>query len=71
MKLVYERVKLVIEPSSAVTLAVVLYSSEFRASLNDIAQKRGKNGSLNVGIVFSGGNVDLATLSDLFKRIKI
>lgn len=71
MKLVYERVKLVIEPSSAVTLAVVLYSSEFRVSLNDIAQKRGKNDSLNVGIVFSGGNVDLATLSDLFKRIKI
>lgn len=70
MKLVYERVKLVIEPSSAVTLAVVLYSPEFRASLNDIARKRGKNGSLNVGIVFSGGNVDLATLSDLFKRIE-
>lgn len=71
MHLVYERMKLVIEPSSAVTLAVVLYSDAFRESLEKIAGKRGKKdiGELNVGLVFSGGNVDLKTLSSLFSRV--
>ena len=69
MKLVYERMKIVIEPSSAVTLAVVLYSAEFKRSLLEIAQRRSKT-DLSVGIVFSGGNVDLTTLSDLFERIQ-
>ena len=68
MKHVYERVKLVIEPSSAVTLAVVLYSKEFQESLLKLATSKGKK-DLNVGIVFSGGNVDFSTLSALFQNI--
>ncbi|MCA9632544.1 MAG: pyridoxal-phosphate dependent enzyme [Myxococcales bacterium] len=50
MRLVWERMKLVIEPSAAVPVAVVL-SEEFRAL-----------GLRRVGVVLSGGNVDLAEL---------
>jgi threonine dehydratase len=51
MKAVYERMKLVIEPSAAVGVAVLL-SAEFK-SLPGIRR---------VGVVLCGGNVDLATL---------
>ena len=49
MKLVWERMKIIIEPSSAVALAAVIKSQN---------QFRGKR----VGIIFSGGNVDLTKL---------
>ena len=53
MKLVYERMKIIIEPSSAVTLALVLKHKE---------EFSGKK----VGIIFSGGNVDLAIAGKWF-----
>ncbi|HUJ74037.1 MAG TPA: pyridoxal-phosphate dependent enzyme, partial [bacterium] len=49
MRLVWERMKIVIEPSAAVPLAAIMEGT--------IAVK-----GLRVGIVFSGGNVDLARL---------
>ncbi len=49
MRLVYERMKIVIEPSCAVPLAVLLKNKE-------------KYSGQNVGIILSGGNVDLAKL---------
>ncbi len=49
MRLVWERLKLVIEPSAAVGVAVVL-SDEFRAV----------EGVARVGVILCGGNVDLA-----------
>jgi len=53
MKLVWERMKIIIEPSSAVTVAAVLRKSkENPKSLHN----------KNVGIIISGGNVDLAKL---------
>ncbi len=54
MKLVYERMKIVVEPSAAVPLAAVLKQKEIF---------RGKR----VGIILSGGNVDLAKLAEWFK----
>jgi len=51
MKLVFERMKLVVEPSGAVPLAAVL-SRRFAAL----------EGLKRVGVVFSGGNVDLDAL---------
>ena len=55
MKLVYERMKLVVEPSAAVPLAAVI-----------------KNPSLfkgkKVGIIFSGGNVDITKFGDWFAK---
>ena len=51
MRLMWERAKLLIEPSAAVAVAAVL-SAEFQA-LTDIH---------HVGVVLSGGNVDLERL---------
>ncbi|MDZ7764335.1 MAG: pyridoxal-phosphate dependent enzyme [Melioribacteraceae bacterium] len=49
MRLVWERMKVIIEPSSAVPLAVVLNNkNKFKDKL--------------VGIILSGGNVDLNKL---------
>lgn len=55
MRLVWDRLKIIIEPSAAVPLAVVLNSRE---------KFLGKN----VGIIFSGGNVDLEKICELFAR---
>ena len=49
MRLMWERMKIVVEPSSAVCLAAVL------ANPGDVNGRR-------VGIIVSGGNVDLARL---------
>ena len=49
MRLIWERVKLVVEPSSAVTLAAVL-------------KERDRFRGRQVGLVLSGGNVDLERL---------
>ena len=49
MKLIWERMKIIVEPSSAVTLAALLKSKA------EFANKK-------VGLIFSGGNVDLQNL---------
>ncbi|KAI8842992.1 tryptophan synthase beta subunit-like PLP-dependent enzyme [Chytridium lagenaria] len=49
MKLIWERMKLVIEPSAAVGVAAVLYSERFKKL----------EGIKNVGVVLCGGNLDL------------
>jgi threonine dehydratase len=49
MRLIWERMKIIVEPSSAVTLAVVL------SEKIDLKGKR-------IGLILSGGNVDLAKL---------
>ncbi len=49
MRLLWERLKLVIEPSGAIALAAVL-------------RNRGRFAGRRIGIVISGGNVDLDTL---------
>ena len=49
MKLIYERMKIVVEPSSAVAFAALLQKPQ------DFKNKR-------VGIILSGGNVDLSNL---------
>ncbi len=54
LKLIYERMKIVIEPSSAVPLAAVLKNKELFA---------GKK----TGIILTGGNVDLVKFSEWFK----
>ncbi len=53
LQLVFERMKIIIEPSAVVPLAAVLKHKE---------RVQGKK----VGIIFSGGNVDLAKLADWF-----
>jgi len=59
MKMVWERMKIIIEPSSAVAVAAVLKNKKMFKSKK-------------VGIIISGGNVDLANLpfSELLPSIK-
>ena len=49
MRLIYERLKIVVEPSSAVALAAVIKEKE-------------KFRNMNIGVLLSGGNVDLSQL---------
>ncbi|MEP2280698.1 pyridoxal-phosphate dependent enzyme [Maribacter sp.] len=53
MKLVWERMKIIIEPSSAVTVAAVLKQSKAQP---EVFQNK------KIGIIVSGGNVDLSKL---------
>ena len=53
MRLLWTRLKLLVEPSSAIALAAVL-------------QQRDRFAGQRVGVVLSGGNVDLAALPALF-----
>ena len=54
MRLVWERMKIIIEPSCAVPVAALFKNKE-------------KFTGKNVGIILSGGNVDLDKVGDLFK----
>jgi threonine dehydratase len=56
MRMLWERLKIIAEPSAAVAFAAVLKSREtFR--------------NMNVGIIISGGNVDLVRASKLFASV--
>jgi threonine dehydratase len=69
MRLVLERMKVVVEPSAAVPLAVVLFNREFRAMVVEKQleeREEGRDGSWNVGVVFSGGNTTVKAISKLF-----
>ena len=58
MRLVWERMKQVIEPSAAVTLAAVISARE----------RLVRGPATSIGIVLSGGNVDLTRALDLLGR---
>jgi len=45
-------------------LAVVLFNRKFRARVRELW---GKEGMVNLGVVFSGGNVPVDTLKELFE----
>lgn len=62
LRLVLERMKLVVEPSAAVPLAVVLFNEDFRAMVEREAGEEG----WDVGVVLSGGNVALENLGKMF-----
>lgn len=62
LRLVLERMKVVVEPSAVVPLAVVLFNEDFRRL---VEQEAGEAG-WDVGVVFSGGNVALEQLGKLF-----
>jgi threonine dehydratase len=66
MRLCWERLKVVAEPSACTALAVVLFNERFR----DEMEKTGRGREVNVGIVLTGGNVDLDSLAELLERGK-
>jgi threonine dehydratase len=57
MRLVWERMKIVVEPSSSIALAPLLNAENRRAME---ARLDGKKTRLKIGVIFSGGNVELA-----------
>ena len=67
MRLVFERLKVVVEPSGCVGLAVVLFNSEFRALCASRQIGMEKEG-WDVGIVFSGGNTTMKAIAKLFSE---
>jgi len=62
MRLLLERLKVVVEPSAAVPLAVVLFDEEFRR----LAEREGGKEGWNVGVVLSGGNTTVEAIGKLF-----
>jgi threonine dehydratase len=64
MKIIIERLKVVIEPSSAVAVAVVLFHEEFQG----IAKETGIR---NVGIVLEGGNIDTESYKKMMPWIQL
>ncbi|KAI0856430.1 tryptophan synthase beta subunit-like PLP-dependent enzyme [Xylaria cubensis] len=62
LRLIYERFKMVVEPSAAVPLAVALFNEDFRS----LVEREGGEDGWDVGIVLSGGNVSLEALGTLF-----
>ena len=66
LKLVLERMKVVIEPSSAVPIAVVLFNTEFRRFIANQQEVAGDGRAWDVGIIISGGNTTVEALSKLF-----
>ncbi|OAA42178.1 Pyridoxal phosphate-dependent enzyme, beta subunit [Metarhizium rileyi] len=64
MRLVLERMKLVVEPSACVGLAVALFDEDFRA----MVEREGGDRGWDLGVVFSGGNVGVDAIGRLFSE---
>ena len=60
MKNVYQRLKIVIEPSAALGPAVLI-SNDFQNIIK-------KHKFQNIGVILCGGNVDLSVISQLFQK---
>ena len=64
MRIVMERLKMVIEPSSAVGLAVIMFDEGFRG----MVEREGGEDGWNVGVILSGGNVAIDALGRLLSE---
>lgn len=62
LRLVLERMKLVVEPSACVGLAVALFNEDFRSM---VEREAGEDG-WDLGVVFSGGNISMEALAKMF-----
>jgi threonine dehydratase len=63
LRLVLERMKMVVEPSSVVGLATALYNEDFRR----LVEEEGGAQGWDLGIVFSGGNISIEALGKMFE----
>ncbi|KAF2488528.1 tryptophan synthase beta subunit-like PLP-dependent enzyme [Lophium mytilinum] len=62
LRLVLERMKVLVEPSAVVGLATVLYNEDFRR----IVEKEGGEKGWDIGLVFSGGNTTVEAIGKLY-----
>jgi threonine dehydratase len=63
LRLVLERMKVVVEPSAVVGLATALYNEDFRRMVQSEAGEKG----WDLGIAFSGGNISVEALGKMFE----
>ena len=63
MRLVLERMKVVVEPSAVVGLAVCLYDEDFRKEVEDLSGEEG----WDVGVVLSGGNTTVEAIAKMYQ----
>jgi threonine dehydratase len=63
MRLVMERMKVFVEPSAVVGLAVCLYDEEFRA----LVEREGGEEGWDVGVVLSGGNTTVEAIGKMYE----
>lgn len=63
MELIWGRMKLCIEPSAAVGVAVTLYNKDFQEAVKAQKIKR-------IGIILCGGNVDIINATELFQKYR-
>lgn len=61
LRLVLERMKVVVEPSAVVGLAVALYDEDFRA----MVEREGGAEGWDVGVILTGGNLELDKLAQI------
>jgi len=61
MRLVLERMKVVVEPSAVVGLATILYNEDFRR----LVEREAPEG-FNIGVIFSGGNTTVQAIAKIF-----
>lgn len=64
MRLVLEKMKVVVEPSAAVGLAVALFDEGWRGEV----ERQGGGEGWDVGVVLSGGNVAVEAIAALFMK---
>lgn len=62
LRLVLERMKVVVEPSAVVGLATALFNEDFRR----VVEREGGEEGWDLGVVFSGGNVSVEALGKFF-----
>lgn len=62
MKLLIERMKVFVEPSAAVGLAICLYDEDFRA----LVKREGGEEGWDVGVILSGGNTSIEAIIKMF-----
>jgi threonine dehydratase/serine racemase len=63
MELIWGRMKLCIEASAAVGVAVTLHNKDFQETVK-------KQGIKRIGIILCGGNVDIIKATELFQKYK-
>ena len=66
MRLVLERMKILVEPSAVVGLAVALYDEEFRR----LVEREGGEEGWNIGVVLSGGNTTVEAIAKMFATVE-
>lgn len=65
MRLVFERLKMVVEPSACVPLAVLLFNKDFRATVSSMQEQQAKE-TWKVGVILSGGNTTMEKIAAMF-----